>query len=187
MRRLLITIALALLCVPLVGGAQGTSRDSTIARAIKTARDSVACVVAPKSAADRCSRARLRLDSLRTAVLCTVPLRPTIPAGGWFCPSSAPPPEPYDSTVIVTLVMSRDSLVVGDSGAVVCAYFTTKSGKRGLASPLTFVNNSTIARVDAHTDTSDAPCLTLFQQRGVVLTSGLARRPGTITVGPPFH
>lgn len=102
MRRTFILLAIALLCVPLVGGAQGTSRDSTIARAIKTARDSVACVVAPKSAADRCSRARLRLDSLRAAVQCTVPLRPTIPAGGWFCPATAPPgPAPVDSIEVV--------------------------------------------------------------------------------------
>jgi len=82
-------------------------------------------------------------------------------------------------------VMSRDSLVVGDSTALVCAYYTTKLGRRGLVAPLTFVNNSGIARVDANPDTSSAPCLTLLQQRGVALTAGQAPRPGTLSVGPP--
>lgn len=158
-----------------------TARDSLIANKIRFAKDSAYCTTAAQYR-DRCVRAKIVLDSIMTSLRCgRAIIRDT---NSITFPWKCAPLEPgFDSTTSVTIVMPKDSLVVGEE-QIVCAYFTTKTGLRGLMSPVTILasQDTTFAKLRENMDPGGTEqCRDLIASRGVVLTPGLTR-PGSLTL-----
>ncbi len=125
-----------------------TAFDSSTAAAIKFARDSTRCVTAPKAQADVCSRARLRMDSIRAGLTCPRALAPTIPAGGWFCPAGpvTPPPGPGPIATID----------VFEIGPRTTPYYASRTidGLTGAPTAYPGVDTVTVCAVVAYADSS---------------------------------
>lgn len=147
MRRLLLV---SVLCAPVLAGAQRvpTANDSAAAIAIRVARDSVRCATSPRRDADQCSRARLRLDSIRTALVCPRALSPTIPAGGWFCPAAPTPPPPGPGPIA--------TIEVTDTGPLTTPYYASRTidGHTGAPVPAIGVDTVTVCAVVTKADSS---------------------------------
>jgi hypothetical protein len=88
--------------LPALAGAQGTARDSAIANKIRFAKDSVYCSSA-NPYRDRCSRAKIVLDSIMTSLRCG---RAIVRDQGnllfpWKCAPLAPPADTSVASITV--------------------------------------------------------------------------------------
>lgn len=158
-----------------------TARDSLIANKIRFAKDSAHCTTAAQYR-DRCARAKIVLDSIMTSLRCGRAI--VRDANSITFPWKCAPMEPgYDSTTSVTVVMPKDSLLVGQT-QIVCAYFTTKSGQVGLMLPVTILptSDTTFAKLTENVDPGgEQQCRDLIASRGVTLNPVLTR-PGSLSL-----